>query len=269
MYEARFAGRKPIARAVRAVLRAIERAACALADQVITVHEPYRRELALDGVPERKISVVMNAADERLIETVVTRRGGNGARGGPFTLAYHGTITHWYGVDLLVEALATLSPQLPDARAVVLGAGDAVDSARALARDLGVDDRLELPGRYVPIEQALARVASADCGVIPNRPSTLNRFALSSKLFEYVALGIPVVVARLETLAAHFGPEEVTFFEPGDAASLADALRWVAVNPDAAREKAKAAGRRAREYSWQENRGRYVELLTSTDSRRT
>ena len=92
----------------------------------------------------------------------------------------------------------------------------------------------------------------------------------STFLFEVeLALGIPVVVARLETLAAHFGPEEVTFFEPGDATSLADALRWVAVNPDAAREKTKAAGRRAREYSWQENRGRYVELLTSTDSRRT
>jgi len=266
MYKARFEGR-PIARVVGAGLRAVQRLACALADRVITVHEPYRRQLANDGVPARKVSVIMNSADERLIERVVkkTKLRSDGLE--PFTLAYHGTITHWYGVDLIVEALASLSTELPDARAVILGAGDAVESARNLARGLGVLDRLELPGTYVPIEQALNRVASASCGVIPNRPSTLNRFALSSKLFEYVALGIPVVVSRLETLAAHFGSDEVTFFEPGDADSLAEAARWVASNPQAAKDKAEAARQRAHEYSWRENGARFVDLLASLDRR--
>jgi glycosyltransferase involved in cell wall biosynthesis len=80
-----------------------------------------------------------------------------------------------------------------------------------------------------------------------------------------VALGIPVVVSRLETLAGHFGPDEVTFFEPGDAASLADAIRWVAANPEAAREKCERSRVRAREYAWTTNARRYVGLLAQLD----
>jgi hypothetical protein len=63
-------------------------------------------------------------------------------------------------------------------------------------------------------------------------------------LLEYVALGIPVMVAQLETLAAHFGPEEVTFFEPDDSESLA-----------------KRAQRRAEAYSWPESRARLLKAV--------
>jgi glycosyltransferase involved in cell wall biosynthesis len=95
--------------------------------------------------------------------------------------------------------------------------------------------------------------------VIPNLPTELNRFALSTKLFEYIELGLPAVVARLETLEAHFGDDEVTFFEPGDATSLAAALRWIAAHPAEAEAKAQRARERvARQYSWALSRARYL-----------
>ena len=254
MYAARFAGRS--ATVVNRALTLVERAACAIAGDVITVHEPYRRELARHGVAGDRITVVMNAVDEKLIERIVP--AGGPPAGAPFTVAYHGTLNHWYGVDLLLDALAT---GLPDARAVILGEGDALaDLRERVARDR-LDGRVEFSGRYLPIEQALARVARTSCGVIPNRPSTLNRFALSSKLFEYIELSIPVVVARLETLGEHFSDDDVTFFEPGDAESLAEAIRWVAANPAAARAKAAQARETARRYAWAENRARYLDLL--------
>jgi glycosyltransferase involved in cell wall biosynthesis len=261
MFGARF-GSGAAAWLVMKALSVVELAACALASRVITVHEPYRRELIAHGVPPEKVVVVMNAADEAVIERV---RAGNGSKpyGGAFTLGYHGTITWWYGVDLVVEAVKELDADLPGVRAVVLGDGDALETARTRAGELGVSDRVEFSGAYLPLEQALARVASADCGVIPNRASTLNRFALSSKLFEYVALGIPVVVSRLETLASHFGPEEVTFFDPGDSGSLSEAVRWVATHPEEARAKAERARERAAEYAWARNRERYLDVLAS------
>jgi glycosyltransferase involved in cell wall biosynthesis len=260
LYQARFEPGWRM-RLVVGTLRAIERAACAVADSVLTVHEPYGREIVADGVDEGKIAIVMNSADESLIDRVRGRSAGRDTGEGPFTVAYHGTITHWYGVDLVVEALASLGDVAPDARAVILGEGDALAETRAQAVELGVEDRIEFSGRYLPIEDALGQVATADCGVIPNRPSTLNRFALSSKLFEYVALGIPAVVARLDTLAAHFSDDEVTFFEPGDVDSLAEALRWIATNPEAAAQKAERARVRAAVYSWRANAIRYLEAI--------
>ena len=71
-----------------------------------------------------------------------------------------------------------------------------------------------LSGRYLPQAEVLAAVQSAHVGVIPNLSSRLNRFALSSKMFEYVALGVPVVSADLPTIREHFSDEEVLFFRP-------------------------------------------------------
>jgi len=205
------------------------------------------------------VTVVMNTPDEEVIARVVGR-----AQAPPstsFTVAYHGTITAWYGVDLLVEAIARLAPAVPDIRGVVVGDGDALQPVRELAEEMGVSDRIELSGEYRPLEETLLSIAHADCGVIPNRPSLLNRFALSSKLFEYIALGIPVVVANLETLQAHFEPDEVTFFEAGDPESLMEAIHWVALHPELAKAKAARASERAATYGWEENSARYLATL--------
>jgi glycosyltransferase involved in cell wall biosynthesis len=260
MFQARYGGRPFSAIAGRA-LGLVERAACALADRIVTVHAPYRDELMVSGVPARKIAVVMNApapeAVARAKATLARRRHEHNS----FVVAYHGTITRWYGVDILVEAIGSLKTRIPELRAIVLGEGDALPAVEELARRVGVEERIEFSRAYVPHDEALARVAAAGCGVIPNRHSLLNRFALSSKLLEYVTLGIPVVVAHLETLAAHFAPDEVTFFTPDDPASLAAAVAWVAENPDEAQRKSERARLRAEDYSWPVSRDNFLSVL--------
>jgi glycosyltransferase involved in cell wall biosynthesis len=262
MFDARFGGGR-WARPVERVLRSIERSACFVADRVITVHDPYRDELAANGVPSGKIVVVMNAPPSAVVELGRTAAA-NGQHSGSFVVAYHGTVTHWYGVDLIIQAIARLGDRIPNLRGLILGEGDALSSAEALAHQAGVASRIEFPSTLLSQAEAVSRVAGASCGVIPNRQSHLNRFALSSKLLEYVALDIPVVVSRLETLAAHFGPEEVTFFDPGDVESLAEAIAWVAEHPAEAREKTKRAQRRAEAYSWPRSQARLLETLSST-----
>jgi glycosyltransferase involved in cell wall biosynthesis len=226
---------------------------------VITVHEPYADELVRHGVDPRKVTVVMNSPDNRLFDGLVN--GGPRGTRSAFTVAYHGTITSWYGLLLLMRALSMLPGDRQWWRALVLGEGDALDEAMALAEELGVAQRIEFSGRYLPIRDTLARIMTADCGVVPNLSLGLNRFALSSKLLEYVALGVPAVVARLETLALHFNDDEVTFFEPGDAQSLASAIQWVAQYPDEARAKAERARVRLEDYSWPIQSRRYLDLL--------
>jgi glycosyltransferase involved in cell wall biosynthesis len=264
MFDARF-GNGRVATLAQRALRLVERGACAVADRVVTVHDPYRDELAAHGVPSEKIAVVMNSPVTNDVDRARAAAAQH-ATSSKFLLAYHGTVTHWYGVDLVVEAIARLEERIPRLRALILGEGDALEAAEKLARDLGVDARIDFSGAYVSHAEALSRVAGASCGVIPNRRSRLNRFALSSKLLDYVELGIPVVVARLETLAAHFSPEEVTFFEPDDPQALAEAIAWVADHPIEAREKAEQARRRAEEYSWSTSRARLLEALSCAAS---
>jgi glycosyltransferase involved in cell wall biosynthesis len=259
MFDARFGG-TAVGRLIGPILRRVERIACSVAEQVITVHVPYLEELIAHGVPPEKISVVMNAPAGEELE-LVSKEPASPPEAVPFLVAYHGTVTHWYGVDLLVEAIARLEDRIPQIRGLVLGEGDAFHAAEVLAQEAGVADRIEFSNTFVSHLDALRLVGGANCGVVPNRPTRLNRFALSSKLLEYVALGIPAVVARLETLEAHFASEEVTFFEPGNPESLAQAIAWVAEHPVEAREKALRAQRRAEAYSWSASRRRFLDAL--------
>jgi glycosyltransferase involved in cell wall biosynthesis len=245
---------------VQRLLWIVVRTASRVSDATITVHEHYRQVLVDHGVQSEKVSVVMNVPDEALLAQI-QMNGEPARRDDAFEVAYHGTITDWYGVDLLVRAVAELQHTLPNVRGLILGDGDALPKVTALARELGVDGSLTFSGRYLPIVETLRSVAGASCGVVPNRPGDLNRFILSNKLFEYIAVGIPVVAARLETISAHFDDDEVTFFEAGNTDSLVAALRWVAEHPEAAKEKARGAADRARQYSWSQQRRRYLETV--------
>jgi glycosyltransferase involved in cell wall biosynthesis len=255
MFAMRFGDRRGAAIADR-VLGVIERAATSFADCVITVHDPYRRELEARGVPKKKITVVMNSVDESL------KLAGNIRRGSNFRVVYHGTITPPYGVHLLVEAAATLAKVVPDIRVEIYGAGDRMDEIRSLAGRLGVRDLVYLSGQFLPHEDVLNLISSAAVGVVPNLPSALNRFALSTKLFEYVSLRIPVVASDLPTIREYFADSEVLFFRAGDADSLAHALLEVRRNPEFAAARADAAAKRYEEYRWPVQARRYAELLS-------
>jgi glycosyltransferase involved in cell wall biosynthesis len=250
-------GSRLAARLAERILLAIERAAAGLSDSVLTVHEAYRRELIAHGIPAEKVSVVMNTLDERLLP--VTRPE---AAGDEFRVVYHGTVTPPYGVEVLVEAAALLVRELPKIRVAIYGEGDSVHALRERIAELQLGGEVWISGRYLPQREVLEAVATASVGVIPNLATALNRFALSSKLFEYVALGIPVICSDLPTIREHFSDRELLFFPSGDAARLADCLRSVARDPSAAQARREAATRRYESYRWPTQARRYAELLS-------
>lgn len=257
MFAMRFGDRRSAPVAER-LLRRVERRALAVANEVITVHEPYRQELIARGCDARRVTVVMNSLDDGLIGLTERAQLRDTSE---FRVVYHGTITPHYGVDLILRAVALTRDHLRNPFVEILGEGDAVPSLQRLARELGVDDIVSIPGTYVPHDEALRRIRGASVGVVPNLPIRLNRFALSTKLLEYVALGIPAISADLDTLRAHFTDDEVAFFRAGDAKSLADAVLDIARRPEAARSRVDAARRRYTNYDWAVNARRYVEVL--------
>jgi glycosyltransferase involved in cell wall biosynthesis len=238
-----------------AALAAVERISAAAADAVVTVHGPYRRELERRGVRPDKVIVVMNVVDE----AVVPPPRGAGDEG--FRVVYHGTVTPPYGVELLVEAVADVRARIPGITLEILGEGDSLPAVRQLILARGLGAAATVSNGFLPRAEALTRVRGASVGIVANLPTRLNRFSLPTKLFEYIALGVPVVAADLPTIREHFSGDELTFFAAGDARDLGRALLDVARDPEAARGKADAALRRMSDYAWPSSAERYVELL--------
>jgi glycosyltransferase involved in cell wall biosynthesis len=258
MFAMRF-GDRPGLKLADTILRFIERAACRVADAVVTVHEPYRAELGRRGVDVQRVHVVLNSVDEAVLpaEPRAPTRD-------PFRIVYHGTVTPHYGLDLVLNAFALVSEPLATATLEIFGSGDAVSALQSRAGSLGLGPRVAVNGVSLPQPEVLRLVQGASVGVIPNLPSKLNQFALSTKLFEYVALGIPVVAADLPTLRSHFSDAEILFFDAGSVASLAEVLASVAEDYDAARDRARAAKARYHAaYEWRLQADKYAALLTS------
>jgi glycosyltransferase involved in cell wall biosynthesis len=261
MFQMRFASR-PGAKLVERLLRRVERVALRAADAVLTVHEPYRQELIRQGAHPGRTEVVMNTLDERVLPENPAQREPD-----TFLVVYHGTVTPHYGVQLLPEAVAEAARDVPGIRAEVYGDGDALSQVIARANELDLGERFWVSPARLPQREVLARVQRGSVGVVPNLPIPLNRFALSTKLFEYVALGVPVVCADLPTIRSYFSDDEVTFFRAGDQRALARALVAVAQDPDGAVARVNAATRRYHAYRWPEQAERYIGLLRKMAAR--
>ena len=257
MFNMRFGDRRGAGVAER-ILRFVEKLAIRAADSIVTVHEPYRQELISRGAKPERVEVVLNSLDERLLPTPEARPL-NGSR-----IVYHGTVTPHYGVELLVEAAAEAMPEIPDLSLRIYGQGDSLTDVVERAAALGIGEAVWVSPEPLSQKDVLRAIQYASVGVVPNLPLRLNRFALSTKLFEYVALGIPVVSADLPTIRAYFSHEEVTYFRAGDAKSLARALVRTLQDPDAAKARALAARARYEEYRWPVNAARYTDVLDGT-----
>src|SRR5262249_22539563 len=118
------------------VLRLVERVSAAACDAVLTVHEPYRAELAAHGIPAGKVSVGVNSLDESVISDAGSAPNGAGEG---FRIVYHGTVTPHYGVELLIEATALARRSIPDVRVEIYGAGDAIASVVERVRANGLE----------------------------------------------------------------------------------------------------------------------------------
>lgn len=254
-------GARPGFGVANALMQRIEGLATGFATAVVTVHDPYRRALEARGVPAGKITVVLNSLDERLVPAT----GSAVDEGHGFRVVYHGTITPYWGVVLLIEAAAQIVADVPNLRVEIYGDGDALPEVRARVNELGLTERVHLSGRFLPQPEVLERVSSASVGVICNLPEERNQTAIPTKLFEYARLSVPIVTSDLRAIREHFSSEEVRFFRAGSADDLAEALREIASSPDAARARADAARQRYESYAWPVSARRYVELLERLD----
>jgi len=237
-----------------------ERLSCGFADAVITVTEGWRERLIGRGVDGDKISVVMNVADPALFA-----RRADAAEDETFSILYHGTFTHRYGVDLLVEAVAILRtrPTSPRLRLWLLGDGDYRAEIEAAVARLGLSDIVELSPGMLAVSDLEPYLERADVGVVPNRSSVFTDDLLPTKLIEYVTVGIPVVAARTPMIESYFDDDMVEYFKPGDAEDLAARLEELAASPSRRHDLATAADRFAKAHRWEDLAGSYVSLVAA------
>ena len=238
-----------------------ERLSMAFATHVITANEAFGDRLLRLGLAPERLSIVINSPSlERFGETAHPRRAFR--EDGTLRLIYTGALTPTYELDLTIRAVARVATERPDldVRFDLYGRGDSEDELRALAAELGIAERVTFHGR-IPIEDVPAAVAAADIGFAPTRLDRFTAMTLSTKVYEYAAMGKAVVASRLPLVERTFPEGTVAAYEPGDAEGMAAAILALADDP-LGREAAIARMRDVvRDAAWEREAERYVAIV--------
>jgi glycosyltransferase involved in cell wall biosynthesis len=248
----------PALRPLLPLVAGMARASAAVADELITVHEPLRLLAIRRGVPPDKISVVMNSADPRLFDP--SRYADRPFMDdGELRVIHHSNLQRIYGQVVLIEAVARIGDELR-LRVDVYGDGPYRSELEAAIGRTGTADRVHLNGP-VPMEELPGLIAGSDVGVVPTLAEPYLQFSLSTKLLEYAAMGITTVASDLATMRAHFTPDAIRYVPAGDPDALAGALRELAADPVAAARLGAEAHRQAADYRWDVQAARYLEIV--------
>lgn len=236
----------------------VERLSVRFADRAIAVHRPHLDALVRHGNPADKFTIIMNLPDPGIFSP---RR--SAPQTPPFTLVYHGTVARRNGLDIAVRAVGVARESVPGLRLRVVGDGDYFPELRRLVRELGLEDCVHLEQGSVPVERLLPFIRGATAGVVPILQDPFTRYMLPVKLLEYVAVGVPTIASRSETIESYFATDTVLLCPAGDVRALADQIIKLQSDP-ALRDALSAAGVRwSAEHSWDRQKQSYFELIDS------
>ena len=237
-----------------------------LADGYLTTTRSLATELETRFGPRRNVITVPNGVrlrpdrQFRALNTWSTRE--------PRVVLYAGHLYPWKGVDVLLHAVA----RLPAVRAVVVGGHPAegdLGRLRDMAQTLGVSDRVDFRG-MVPVADVQTALAAADVLVLPTTSTaSADRYTSPLKLFEYLAVGRPIVASDLQaTREVLEDGRNAILVAPSNADALAAGIRRAATDASLAARIARTAFDDAAGYTWEHRAERVDQLLQTVQGGR-
>jgi len=215
--------------------RALESFALRRADQITTICEGLRLDIASRGIPEAGVTVIPNAVDVAAFRfgaapDAQLRRalGLDGAT----VLGFAGSFYAYEGIALLIEAARRMLPRHPDLRVLLVGGGPQEDNLKAQVAQAGMTDRVVFTGR-VPQADVQRYYDLIDVLAYPRLSMRLTELVTPLKPLEAMAQGRMFVASDVG------GHRELVrdgvtgfLFPAGDAAALESALEAMLARRD-------------------------------------
>lgn len=170
----------------------------------------------------------------------------------PYDLVYHGTIPR-YHLEIAFAVAEELRNRGVRARWLFFGKCPEAAWAQSELARRGLEDDFIIDPNLLPHEQVAARVRQAKVGFIPLPDLPKFQHNIPTKLFEFMALGLPTVLSDLPPSRPFVGDGACAIMvPPDDVAAYADAIIHLLDNPEL-RRRMGAEGRRRveQQFNWQ------------------
>jgi glycosyltransferase involved in cell wall biosynthesis len=137
-----------------------------------------------------------------------------------------------------------------------------------LADSLGLGSRVVFHG-LLPTEQIVQVMADTDLAVEPKRVgSQFGNEALSMKIFEFMAVGVPLVVSRTEIHQYYYTDTLLKYYDRDDEAELAANMVLLRKNPELRRQQVANALKYVEAHNWDIDKYQYLGIVDSLVAKR-
>jgi len=169
----------------------------------------------------------------------------------PIELVTVGSLIYRKGNDLLLKALGELREEDPEIVSKIIGDGPERKKLEEMSGKLGLSPTVDFPGY---ISDPIPQIIEADLVIIPSRVD-----AFPNTLLEALAVGTPVIAARVGAIPEVLSNNESLLFDPGSYQELAKKIKRV-LQPEDYWQATAFVSERAVEYDFDWN-SRFEELL--------
>lgn len=186
------------------------------ADLISVTTKQTAKELTAQYGIDTPITVVPNGVD-------VDRFEQTGEDTDPVVI-YTGNLGHAQDLESCIKAMQYVETTNVTLR--IVGDGDLRDELEQLVDDLGVNDRLEFTG-FVDRNRIPTLLSSATVGIAPIKSDPSLRYAIPTKLYEYMANALPVIAVgtgEIERFVSEAEAGYVADNDPWDIATKIDTL---------------------------------------------
>jgi len=258
LFEEKWPGKKNLF--LKSMVKFIEMVSCKFADRVITVTQTCKERLIIRGLPEEKITLILNTPNDDIFKFLPDRKFeiiNKNAK-----LIYHGSIAERFGLHIAVDAMSIILKEIPGSKLFIYG-GYNTSYGKFLKekiKNLKLEETIILNGIIIrdKIPQLLY---NSDFGLVPYLSNDYMNLALPTKAFEYIATGLPVISSMLDDLAKTFSSDSISYVKENDPQLLAEKVIELCSNPDKRRNQAQKAHKEMNKISGRVMTERYVSLI--------
>ena len=153
-------------------------------------------------LPLDKVMVIMNSVDlslfneQKVNTSVVAKYSKN------FVITYVGGFSPHRGLDVAIRSMTKVLKEIPNAKLLLVGGKGHKwyeEMLRRLCRKLKIENSVEFTG-WVKLNDIPSYIAASDVCLIPHYKSDHTDTTIPHKLFQYMAMGKPVIATNCRPL---------------------------------------------------------------------
>ena len=233
----------------------MEKKSIAFSNHLIIANHIWEKKLLSRSVTSEKCSVFLNYPDQNIFFPREKSR-----KNDKVILIYPGTLNWHQGIDIAIRALALVIEINKNVEFHIYGEGSEKNNILKLATELSVKDHL-LMKPSLPLEDIAEAISNADIGIVPKRKDSFGNEAFSTKIFEFMSLGIPVIASDTKIDKFYFDDSMILFYESGNAKDLAEKIITLINNNQLRNSLILNGFKNIESNKWERHKIRYFELV--------